>query len=578
MKWDNNLTVESRLIIRFESSERTKIPCDLKERAPVITLSITEIFPSFHPRVLQQIGITEFDTISRTVEAPVGDQLSESETKRFLLENVYRYPVSQISTRTDLLESLFRIHYRKILIPETLVQHCIQQYKSVSDDRSLPEALFRPGFFLSYIQDAWVSFLEALNNNEIPDIPFDHPSLRAYIDTFFLEGILVPAEISAHGNLPAWTRCGILIDPVRDNKHHLQNLLERIRNNLPQPEWTYEEWLHFSWIWAELRYLAGKIPVQSMAGLQEELESSQNVIEEQFENWLVANFSLIQSLSYLPRPILVHQIPHYIQTKKPEKTALIVFDGLALDQWLIIREKLRPFLKAEEGNVFAWVPTLTSISRRAIFSGKPPFSLQDSLQDYDSEVRYWEALWSEYGFRKNEIGYLKGLSLKKEDDILAIQQLADKKILGIVVNTIDDYIKNSDDARHSLNNRIEEWLDLGYVQRLMSALIDAGYDIFITSDHGNINCTGSGLLSDGSISDEKSLRVRIYQNKHLTDIGKTKAPDSVHWPEENTGFCYSVLLSRGTSAFYNKGESCISHGGISLEEVIVPFIHITEGT
>jgi hypothetical protein len=121
-------------------------------------------------------------------------------------------------------------------------------------------------------------------------------------------------------------------------------------------------------------------------------------------------------------------------------------------------------------------------------------------------------------------------------------------------------------------------LDLGYVQKLLSALIDADYDIFITSDHGNINCTGSGLLSDGSISEEKSLRVRIYQNKHLTDIGKTKAPDSVHWPEENTGFSYSVLLSQGTSAFYNKGEPCISHGGISLEEVIVPFIHITEGT
>ena len=161
--------------------------------------------------------------------------------------------------------------------------------------------------------------------------------------------------------------------------------------------------------------------------------------------------------------------------------------------------------------------------------------------------------------------------------MLEIKPISGKKILGLVINTIDDYIKNTDDARFSVNNRIREWMDLGYVQKFLSGLIKEGFDIFITSDHGNVNCIGTGVVSDGSIAEEKSLRVRIYQNKHLADIGKIKAPDSVHWPEENIGFRFSVLLSRGTSAFYHKGEDCISHGGISLEEVIVPFIHLSEG-
>ncbi len=577
LKWDNNQPVETKLIVRFESSERSRIPVDLKERAPVISLSVTDLFPKFHARVIKQIGNAEFDRIYQSIEELTGESLNESETKKILLEKIYKYPISQVSTRTDIFEALFRIHYQKIVIPDILARYCIQQYRLLSNDQSISEEFFKPGFFLNSIQKEWISFLDAKAKGEIPKIPFDHPSLKAYIDTFFLEGILTPVEYPAHQNLPEWTLCGVSIDPVKDSRQHLEILLEKIVKNLPQPEWTYEKWLHFSWVWAEILYLAGKIPVQSLTDLKQDVESCQKIVEDNFENWLVRNFSVIQSLSYLPKPIMVHQIPHFLQTIKPNKIALIVFDGMALDQWLIIREDLKNTFTLDEGCLFAWVPTLTSVSRRAIFSGTSPSLLTESLDDYESEVRYWEQFWTAFGVHRNEIGYKKGITLKKESDVIEIKDLSGKKILGLVINTIDDYIKNTDDARFSLNNRIQEWMDLGYVQHFISELIKAGFDVFITSDHGNINCTGTGVVSDGAMPEEKSLRVRIYQNKHLADIGKTKAPDSIHWPEENIGFRYSVLLSRGTSAFYSKGEGCISHGGISLEEVIVPFIHLSEG-
>jgi hypothetical protein len=577
MKWDNNQPVDPKLIVRFEVSEKSKIPIDLKERAVVLSLSVAELFPLFHAKVMKQLGTAEFDRIYPAIEESAGEQLNESETKKFLLEKIYKYPVSQISSRTDIVEALFRIHYQRIVIPDILARYSIQQYKSQSHDQFITEEFFSPGYFLHFIQKEWISFLHVIIKRETPRISFDHPSLKAYLDTFFLEGLLSPVEFSNYQNLPEWTRCGIFIDPIKDNKKHLEALLEKIGKNLPKSDWIYEDWLHFSWIWAEVRYLAGKVPPQSLTDRKQELESCQKLVEDRFEEWLIRNFSIMQSLSYLPKPIMVHQIPHFLQTKKQKKIALIVFDGLALDQWLIIRERLKNIFTMDEGSIYAWVPTLTSVSRRAIFSGKSPSSMTESLDDYESEIRYWEQFWTACGVQKNEIGYKKGLTLKKESDVNGIKDLSGKRILGLVINTIDDYIKNSDDARFSLNNRIQEWIDLGYVQQFISELINAGFDIFITSDHGNINCIGAGIISDGSTPEEKSLRVRIYQNKDLTDIGKTKAPDSIHWPEEHTGFRYSVLLSRGTSAFYNKGEDCISHGGISLEEVIVPFIHLSEG-
>ena len=56
-----------------------------------------------------------------------------------------------------------------------------------------------------------------------------------------------------------------------------------------------------------------------------------------------------------------------------DKVALVVIDGLAFDQWLTVQQEItrqRPAWRFEENATFAWVPTITSVSRQAIFAGK----------------------------------------------------------------------------------------------------------------------------------------------------------------------------------------------------------------
>ena len=576
MKWDNKIPVETKLIVRFLNQDSSKIPSDLKERAQIILIKISDIFPSLNANTLRQIGINEFDRIFREFDLFTGEQLNESETKKYILESIYRYPISQIENQIDLYEQLFRIHYQKTVIPSVLVNYCIQDYRLSSSEPTIDNSLFNYSAFIRFVQEKWSSFLTTLLKKENPEIPFDHPSLRVYVDTFFLEGLLTPLDFPGYKDLPHWTYCGIAIDPKKDAERHLEMLLEKIHANPPQPDWKYEQWLHFAWIWAELSSLSGIIPGPSTEKKFQDLQACQEKIERLFELWLLKSFPNLESLSYMPKPVMVHQIPHYINTRKYQKIALIVFDGLAIDQWIIIRNKIKNLYNLDEGSVFAWVPTLTSISRRAIFSGKPAFLLKGPLQDYDSEIKYWDQLWADYGFKRDEIGYLKGITLTKPDEILKLKNLLNKKVLGLVINTIDDYIKTPNISRSNINNLIERWVDSGHLLEFFSELQKAGYEIFITSDHGNVNCTGTGQLTDGSISEEKSLRVRIYENKHLADIGKAKAPETILWPEDFIGSRFSALLSRGTAAFYVNGGICISHGSISLEEVIVPFVHLSE--
>jgi hypothetical protein len=85
--------------------------------------------------------------------------------------------------------------------------------------------------------------------------------------------------------------------------------------------------------------------------------------------WLTKNYS---NLINLPptNPVMLHQVPRRIarDMDKSNKSlaALIVVDGLALDQWVSIRQMLQDCdnsLIIKESAVFAWIPTLTSVSR-----------------------------------------------------------------------------------------------------------------------------------------------------------------------------------------------------------------------
>jgi len=247
---------------------------------------------------------------------------------------------------------------------------------------------------------------------------------------------------------------------------------------------------------------------------------------------------------------------------------------MALHQWFILREVLKKSFELTEDGIFAWVPTLTSISRRAIFSGEKPGNTKAALQDYESEKRYWREFWVARGYRKDDVAYVKGKSLQELSELDEIERLSNKKILGIIINTIDNSLANPETSTNDLLSSIKRWVDKGLITKMIQDLKDEGYSIFLTSDHGNVSCRGTGYIQEGILTEEKSLRARVYDNPHLADVAVKKSSDAIRWPDEYLGNTYSILLSQGLTSFNNNGEMSISHGGISLEEVIVPFIHV----
>ena len=73
---------------------------------------------------------------------------------------------------------------------------------------------------------------------------------------------------------------------------------------------------------------------------------------------------------------------------------------------------------AEESAIFAWVPTLTAVSRQSIFAGDPPFFFATSIATTQKEPQHWSRFWGDRGLRKSEIAYVCQKSQEYDDAFL----------------------------------------------------------------------------------------------------------------------------------------------------------------
>jgi hypothetical protein len=126
---------------------------------------------------------------------------------------------------------------------------------------------------------------------------------------------------------------------------------------------------------------------------------------------------------------------------------------------------------------------------------------------------------------------------------------------------------------------VHTWGAHGYLKELIETLAQANYDIWLTSDHGNCAAIGAGTLSEGVLVGQRGARARMYQNDSLRQSAQTALPTAtLAWPAVELPPNFLPVLPLGYDAFIKKDQRIISHGGTSIEEVIVPFIRMSQGS
>lgn len=296
----------------------------------------------------------------------------------------------------------------------------------------------------------------------------------------------------------------------------------------------------------------------------EELYAQINKANVVFQNTLQASYHQTKNSSAVKKPRIVSKILDYLNFNfRENKISLIVFDGMALWQYELLKSKL-PGIKHEE-IIYSWLPSITQLSRQAIFRGDTPQT--DYRQGPAIEEKLWKTYWKEKGCHEFEIAYQH-----EKTDFSNIDSVSK---LAIVLKDLDDKMHSSTDYADLLmltNN----WIERSKIAQIVDELISKGFTVFITSDHGNIQAKGwRGLQGREKLgtnkSGSRSERHIEYSEKWLSDEFMANNPemgDSVVMEEQ-------AIYFKTDLSFSNK-ESLVTHGGAHLLEVLIPFVEIRD--
>ena len=106
-------------------------------------------------------------------------------------------------------------------------------------------------------------------------------------------------------------------------------------------------------------------------------------------------------------------------------------------------------------------------------------------------------------------------------------------------------------------------------------MLDQGFDVYISADHGNTPCIGMGkLMKTGVETETKSRRMIVLKDFANKDSLFEKYESLIEYPGYYLDKQFNYLICGVGESFDAKGDEVMSHGGITIDEVIVPFIKI----
>lgn len=294
-----------------------------------------------------------------------------------------------------------------------------------------------------------------------------------------------------------------------------------------------------------------------------EWHESRRAIEEAFVSWVNQKYKMLSGTVDRKRPVLLSKTADFIR-RAADKVALVVMDGMSFENLFTIQREFadRDFSFSTNAS-FSFFPTVTAVARQSVFSGKlpsehaKPFSL-------DNEERQWIEFWKNEGFAESEVFFHKGIV-----DALP----ANTKVAGIVVNIVDDLMHSELQGFLGIQHGLSDWVQNGSLATMLRMFIDNGYTVFMTSDHGNTSAIAKGRFSKPSVLVESASRRAVLYDASF-DARELDKFDVIRYSGTYLPEGFVAYMFNADSCYGDSGKEYITHGGMTLEEAVVPFVRI----
>ncbi len=599
-KWDAGEKLE--VVVVFEPGEYNfdTLPGDIVERAECLSVSIRDVFPRLSYNVLHQLEPFYYQPLYRAHEEYATTQQDEMNSWGFVLRHVFCIEPVVIKEVHDLLGMLCERHYQKLGLPAQLDKYLIKELRKnrTFADWPLEQIVTSRGAYWEFLNERWPFFVAKLHRGEIhlnepkpplkyvgpEDLPFDHGSVKIFIDNLFEDGILTPIPWEWSRDFEqTWIRVGLLGSDAKNVDLRFDELMKGLLDQVPSEGAPPKDWLLFATRYAQIRKLWTEVDPAKRKANMDPFNALCAKVNLAFYDWLTMSYGGI--FNYPPSsPLMVHHIPgfiaHQLADNPERKAAFILVDGLAIDQWLIIKEVLRAQhfnVPVEEDALFAWIPSITPISRQAAYAGKLPRHFKESINRTDRDEAGWRQFWADRSLTPNEVAFTavpgNDADLAKIEDVITSQT----RVIGITLYKVDQIMHGMELGVAGMSGQVRTWAEEGFLSSLLDLLHAQGFDVYISADHGNTEALGIGSPREGVLVDKSGERCRIYSEPSFTASCVADFPGTLEWSHPGLPDELSTLLAPHAKAYSQQGRTLLCHGGPSLEEVCVPFIQLPAG-
>jgi DNA-binding response OmpR family regulator len=283
-----------------------------------------------------------------------------------------------------------------------------------------------------------------------------------------------------------------------------------------------------------------------------------------------------------------------------EKVFLVVLDNFRFDQWKMLEQELASDFVIDEDLYCSILPTATQYARNAIFSGLMPDQIAkmfpDLWVDEDeeegknlNEAPLIQTQLERYR-RKNTFSYHKINTSAEAEKLVQQLNTLEKNDLNVVVFNFIDMLSHarteSKMVRELANNESAyrsitlSWFRHSVIADLFRQLAQTDYRVIITTDHGSIRANNPVKII-GDRNTNTNLRYKLGKNLAYDskDLFVIKEPRKAMLPSPNISTSYVFATGDDFFAYPNNYNYYVSyyrntfqHGGISMEEMLIPII------
>ena len=376
-------------------------------------------------------------------------------------------------------------------------------------------------------------------------------------------------------------------------REEFSRLSNEINNCRTAEDWTE---LYKKLVFWEIEFAQLQHPMREMLSLQKSEANGEfgKFVKRNYEKWL----QLPES-----RPLLSHEVVKkrvFPVLDKGEKLFFILIDNFRFDQWQAVKNLVSEYFTYAEDTYFSILPTATHYARNAIFSGLMPLQIAKMFpqlwvnEDEDegknlSEEPLIRTLLERYR-RKERFSYHKINTNAEGEKLLQNFSELEHNDLNVVVYNFIDMLSHArteskmirelapDEAAYRSLTR--SWFQHSPLFGLLKKISEKGYKAIFTTDHGTIRVRNAQKIV-GEKNTNSNLRYKMgrnlsYDPKKVFDITQ---PENVGLPSPNISTRYVFALGNDFFVYPNNQnhfvqyyENTFQHGGISMEEMIVPLI------